>query len=143
RPQLRGSVSRLGLGRRRGRPEADGEQGAAPGRVLRTHEAAVRLSRLAHDRQAQPRPGHRPRAPGPVEAIEYVREVDLVEARPVVAHRQRPLTQAHLDGPVVRTPFPRVVEQVRDGAVDAIGVPADDRGLELGLPYDVAGAAAR
>ena len=53
--------------------EAQAQQRAAAGSVLRRHAATVRLGDLAHDREAEPGPGQRSRRCRAVEAVEHVR----------------------------------------------------------------------
>ena len=70
---------------------------AAAGRVRGLDPAAVRLGRLADDRQAEAGAGHAARAVGAVEAVEDVRQVGLVEPGPVVADRERAVGEVDLD----------------------------------------------
>ena len=50
--------------------------------------------------------------------------------------------ERHVDRPVVRAPLARVVEQVRDGALDAQAVAADQAGLEAAREVHAAAAGA-
>src|SRR5579872_477623 len=70
------------------RPEADMDERAPAGRVLGCGGAAVRPCGLLDDGQPEARARQPSRRGCPIEAIEDVREIGLVKARTVVAHRQ-------------------------------------------------------
>ena len=74
----------------------------------------------------RPEPGSDARVVGPVEAVEDVRQVGLLEARAVVAHAQPAAREVDLDAAVARAPLERVVHQVRDRALDPLGRAAHD-----------------
>src|ERR1700733_8117711 len=84
------------FGRLERRPEADAQQSSAPGGIVRLDEAATRLRRLAHDRQAEPGARQLAGILGAVEAVEHEGQVFLLEARAVVAYRQDAVLQRHL-----------------------------------------------
>src|SRR4051812_41246783 len=91
------------------------------------------LGGLAHDRQPETGPRQRTRAVRAEEALEHARQVAGFEARAVVAHAERAVAQLDLDRAARRAPAARVVEQVRDRAADALGLAADDGGLDARL----------
>ena len=114
-----------------GRTEADPHERAAVRRVARLDEPAVRLGGLAHDREAESRAGLRARVPGAVEAVEHEREILLVEARAVVADRQRAVRERRpRSAPSGGLHLHRVVEQVGDGARDPVGLATHERRLD-------------
>jgi hypothetical protein len=92
---------------------------------------------LAHDRESEAGAGPAARIFGAVEALEDVRQIGGREAGAVVAHGEDPVVQGEVDGAAGRAPIDRVVEQVRDGAVDPVRLAADDGGLEVGVDPDV------
>src|ERR1700722_6231432 len=77
-PVARAATSSRALRRRRS--EVDLHARAPPGGVLGLDVAAMRFSRLAHDRQAEARAGQLAGAVGTVEALEHVRQIGLLEA---------------------------------------------------------------
>src|SRR3954452_10726992 len=102
----------------------------------------MRLGRLAHDRQAEPGAGQRPRSVGSEEALEHAWQVVGLEARPMVANAERAVAQLHLDQSARRAPAASVVQEVGDRAADALGLAGDDRRLDLRLERrSIAGAA--
>ena len=68
--------------------EAEPYDRAAVSRRSRPRPAAVRLGDLAHDREAEPRAGHRAGIGRAVEAVEDERPVLVGEPWPVIAHAQ-------------------------------------------------------
>ena len=60
----------------------------------------------------------RARTRRPVEAIEHVRQVGLVNAGPVVTHGKRSALEGDVDRAARLAPFDRVVEQVVDGSFE-------------------------
>ena len=125
------------------RPEPDLQQRAAPGGVGGAHEAAVGLGGLADDRQAQPRAGLSARVPGAVEAVKDERQVLLMEARPVVADRQRAGGERHLDGAAGLAVLGGVVQQIGDRAGDPVPLAHDQGRLQRGRDHQLRRAAAR
>src|SRR4051794_32493365 len=83
-----GGVRRIDARRMSCVREAHAHYRPTPLGVLGPRPAAVRLGRLAHDRQPQTGPRHRARMLRAEEAVEDMRQVFLVEAGAVVAHRQ-------------------------------------------------------
>src|SRR5262249_36525454 len=69
--------------------EVDARDRPAAGRRTERDAAPVAVDDPAHDREAEPRPRHRARGGGAVEAVENAREVLGVDAGTVVAHRDR------------------------------------------------------
>src|SRR5712691_87378 len=117
--------------------------GAAAIGALGDDLAAVRLRDLAHDREAEP--GARQPAGGrrAVEAVEHVREVRLVDPWAVVADDNLAALDLHLDLAAGWAPLRRVVEQVRDRALDRRRDASDERLLELGREQHAGAIAAR
>ncbi len=105
--------SRGGRRQRLGGTEVDRHQRPAARGVGGGRGAVVRLGGLAHDRQPEPRAGRGARGPRPVEAVEHERQVRLLKAPAVVAHREAAVAQPHLDLIALPAPLHRVVEQIR------------------------------
>src|SRR5205807_357749 len=103
----------------------------------------VRFRDLPDDREPQPGSGHAPSGAGPVEPVEDVRQVLLVDPGAVVAHRHLAAADRDLDLAARRAPLGRVVEQVRDRALDRRGDAVDDRLLEVGRERDAGPVATR
>ena len=125
----------------RGRQAEADERPAAVG-ALGGHLAAVGLGHLPDDGEPEPGAGLPARRGRAVEAVEDVRQVVLVDARPVVADGHLAVADADLDLAAGRAPLGRVVEQVADGALDRSGHAADDGLLEVGHERDAAAVAA-
>ncbi len=96
----------------------------------------MRLGDLADDREPEPGAGHAPRGSGSVEAVEHVRQVLLVDPGTVVAHRHLAVANGDLDLAAGRAPLGRVVEQVRDRALDRRRDAVDDRLPKVGREGD-------
>jgi hypothetical protein len=90
----------------------------------------VRVGHLADDGQSQAGTRQRPRRAGPVEALEDVRQVLLVDAGPVVAERQVFRPEADLDEPAGVAPLRRVVQQGSYGISYEGAVALDDDGFQ-------------
>src|SRR3954453_17170711 len=122
--------------------EADPDLGPATGRVGRLDAAPVSFGGLAGDRE--PETGARLPAGvvGPVEALEDVRQVGGRETRAVIAPGEDAVVEGQFDHAARRAPLDRVVEQVRDGAVDAVRLATHEGRLELGAEVDVDAVAA-
>ena len=89
-----------------------------PPSAARRRPPAVRDGDLPDDREPEARARPAARRTGAIEAVEDVRKVFLVDAGPVVTHAQRAVAHRDLDVAVRRAPLRRVVEQVRDCALD-------------------------
>ena len=92
--------------------------------------AAVLLSHLTHDRQAQSRAGPPARRRPAVEAIEQVREVLGRDAAAVVAHPHAAHAGGDLHHAARRRMAGGVVEQVVDRAREPLARPVDHRRLQ-------------
>ena len=64
--------------------KSEADHGTAAVAVAGEHSSAVTLGDVAHDRQSQTRPGHRPRLVGAVEALEHQRQLALGDARSAI-----------------------------------------------------------
>src|SRR4030095_786363 len=82
---------------RRGAVEPDRDPGAAALGALGDDLAAVGLGYLPDDREPEARPRHRPRRTRPVEAIEDVRQVGIVDARAVIPDLDRAVGDADVE----------------------------------------------
>ncbi|MEZ5098238.1 MAG: hypothetical protein R3C15_00160 [Thermoleophilia bacterium] len=108
-----------------------------PSGALERDRAAVLLGHLLHDREAEPRARHLARCGGAVEAVEHVGEVDVVDARPMIANDHLTAGHGDLDRGRRRAPLDGVVEQVRDRAVEPGRHAADDRRLRVQRDLDL------
>ena len=92
---------------------------------------------LLHDREPEPRPRKPARIRSAVEAVEDVREILFRDSRPVVSDRDLFAADSDLDLAARRAPLRRVVEEVRDRALDRRGGAVDHRLLEVGRVGDI------
>ena len=84
------------------------------------HAAAVLLGDLAHDRQPEPGAGAPARGRAAVEAVEEVWKVVGVDAGAVIADAHTVSVDPDLDDPARRGVLGGVVEQIVDGAGEAL-----------------------
>ena len=105
--------------------------------------AAVRLGRLAHDREAEPGARLRARRRGAVEAVEDAREVLLGDTGAVILDDHLAAADAHLDRRSRRAVLDRVLEQVRDGPLEQHRVGLHERRGECGHEPDLRRACLR
>src|SRR5581483_11984435 len=110
----------------RGR-EAELEAGASARSLVDRDRAAVRLRDLLDDREPEPRPRQRAGVRRAVEALEDVRAVLLGDAGAAVADAQDAARERDVDGRARRAPLRGVLEQVRDGPLEARRVALDGR----------------
>src|SRR6266508_4442949 len=116
-----------GLWRREREPHDE----PAARRVGRADGRAVRVGDLAHDGESEARAV--PRAPvrAAEEAVEELRELVLGRPRAVVANLEHAVAQPDVDRAARRAVSGGVVEDVVDGAAEAVGHADDDARREV------------
>src|SRR5438270_3561922 len=126
------AIRRWSLRRGQGDREPRAARRALDGRL-----AAVRLGRLAHDREAEPGARLRARGGGAVEAVEDPRQVLLGDAGALVGDDDLALAHDHFDRCAGGAVLHCVVEQVRDRPFDKNRIDAHmcrrERGDEDGV----------
>jgi len=91
---------------------------------------------LPDDRKTETGAGHRPRGRRPIEAVEDERDVFVGDAGTVVAHDDLTVPHDNLDLAAGRAPLGRVVEQVRNCALDRRRNSTHERLSERSLELD-------
>ena len=118
------------------RREDEAGDGAAAVTLLERDRAAVERRDLRDDRQAETGPRQRARAGRPVEAVEHPRAVLGCDAGAAVGDLQRRAAHGHRHRRAVEAELQRVVDQIRDRAVEHRPPALDDTGT-VGVDHDL------